>query len=51
MMRDFMLLASRSEDPDTLVFQRRLLIEGDIELDLILKTPLTALILIAGPAD
>ena len=31
---EFMKLANRSEDPDTLFFQRRLLIEGDTELGL-----------------
>ncbi len=35
--RDFMLLAGRSEDPDTLFFQRRLVIEGDTELGLYIK--------------
>jgi len=35
--RDFILLASRSEDPDTLFFQRRLVIEGDTELGLYIK--------------
>lgn len=31
---EFIKLANRSEDPDTLFFQRRLLIEGDTELGL-----------------
>ena len=35
--RDFLLLASRHEDPDTLFFQRRLRIEGDTELGLYVK--------------
>lgn len=35
--KEFILLASRSEDPDTLFFQRRLLIEGDTELALYIK--------------
>jgi len=35
--KEFILLASRSEDPDTLFFQRRLLIEGDTELALSIK--------------
>lgn len=35
--REFILLASRSEDPDTLFFQRRLVIEGDTELGLYIK--------------
>jgi predicted lipid carrier protein YhbT len=35
--REFALLATRREDPDTLFFQRRLLIEGDTELGLFIK--------------
>ena len=35
--KEFILLASRSEDPDSLFFQRRLLIEGDTELALSIK--------------
>ena len=35
--KEFILLASRSEDPDTLFFQRRLTIEGDTELGLYIK--------------
>lgn len=35
--REFILLASRREDPDTLFFQRRLVIEGDTELGLYIK--------------
>ena len=34
---EFMLLAAREEDPDTLMFQRRLNIEGNTELGLMLK--------------
>ncbi len=34
---DFMSIASRQVDPDTLVFQRRLVMEGDTELGLGLK--------------
>ncbi|WP_164880957.1 ubiquinone anaerobic biosynthesis accessory factor UbiT [Aestuariirhabdus litorea] len=34
---EFLLLASRKEDPDTLFFQRRLLIEGDTEIGLEMK--------------
>ncbi len=34
---EFLLLASRLEDPDTLFFQRRLVIEGDTELGLYIK--------------
>ncbi len=35
--KEFVLLASRTEDPDTLFFQRRLVIEGDTELGLHIK--------------
>lgn len=35
--KEFLLLASRREDPDTLFFQRRLSIEGDTELGLHVK--------------
>ncbi|MDH5358666.1 MAG: SCP2 sterol-binding domain-containing protein [Gammaproteobacteria bacterium] len=35
--KEFLLLASRREDPDTLFFQRRLSIEGDTELGLQVK--------------
>jgi predicted lipid carrier protein YhbT len=35
--REFLLLASRREDPDTLFFQRRLSIEGDTEMGLQVK--------------
>ena len=38
--REFLLLALRKEDPDTLFFDRRLLIEGDTELGLIVKNAL-----------
>ena len=38
--RDFALLALRKEDPDTLFFDRRLRIEGDTELGLIVKNAL-----------
>jgi len=40
---DFMQLARRAEDPDTLFFGRRLVIEGDTELGLRLKNALDAL--------
>lgn len=40
---DFMLLAQRREDPDTLFFSRRLSMEGDTELGLLLKNTLDAL--------
>lgn len=33
-LKEFLLLASRSEDPDSLFFQRRLMIEGDTEVGL-----------------
>ena len=39
---DFLALALRREDPDTLFFGRRLLIEGDTELGLLLKNALDA---------
>jgi len=41
--RDFLLLASRQEDPDTLFFRRRLVIEGDTELGLAVKNLIDAL--------
>lgn len=40
---DFIQLALRKEDPDTLFFSRRLLTEGDTELGLLLKNTLDAL--------
>ena len=36
-MRDVVLLANRRADPDTLFFQRKLVIEGDTELGLTMK--------------
>ena len=39
----FMLLATRQEDPDTLFFQRSLMIEGDTELGLGVKNLLDSL--------
>ena len=42
-MRDFALLAARREDPDTLFFSRRLLMEGDTELGLLVKNTLDAI--------
>lgn len=39
-LREFLLLASRREDPDTLFFQRRLQINGDTELGLEVKNML-----------
>lgn len=38
--REFLLLALRKEDPDSLFFDRRLFIEGDTELGLIVKNAL-----------
>lgn len=40
---DFLALALREEDPDTLFFSRRLTIEGDTELGLLLKNTLDTL--------
>jgi predicted lipid carrier protein YhbT len=40
---DFLLLARRQEDPDTLFFSRRLALEGDTELGLLVKNTLDAL--------
>lgn len=40
---DFLALALRREDPDTLFFSRRLVMEGDTELGLLLKNTLDAL--------
>jgi predicted lipid carrier protein YhbT len=41
--RDFFLLATRKEDPDTLFFSRRLVVEGDTELGLVAKNTLDAI--------
>lgn len=41
--RDFCLLAARKEDPDTLFFARRLTMEGDTEVGLIVKNMLDGL--------
>lgn len=41
--REFLLLASRHEDPDTLFFRRRLVIEGDTELGLSIKNLIDSL--------
>lgn len=41
--QDFVLLALRKEDPDTLFFSRRLVMEGDTELGLIVKNTLDAM--------
>jgi len=40
---DFLVLAGRREDPDTLVFQRRLVMQGDTELGLLAKNFLDSL--------
>lgn len=42
---DFLLLARREEDPDTLFFSRRLAMEGDTELGLLVKNTLDAIAL------
>jgi O2-independent ubiquinone biosynthesis accessory factor UbiT len=42
-LADFLALALRREDPDTLFFTRRLVIEGDTELGLTIKNALDAL--------
>jgi predicted lipid carrier protein YhbT len=42
-MRDFALLAARKEDPDTLFFSGRLVMEGDTELGLLVKNTLDAI--------
>ena len=41
--RDFVLLAQRQVDPDTLFFSRRLLMEGDTELGMLVKNTLDAI--------
>lgn len=41
-LEDYVILARRQEDPDTLFFQRRLTIEGDTEIGLALKNLLDA---------
>ena len=41
-LKEFLLLAARSEDPDTLFFQRRLMIEGDTEVGLEVKNLMDA---------
>jgi len=42
-VRDFLALALREEDADTLFFSRRLLMEGDTELGLLVKNTLDAI--------
>ena len=39
-LSDYLALALRTEDPDTLFFSRRLVIEGDTELGLVVKNAL-----------
>lgn len=41
--QDFLRLAQRQEDPDTLFFSRRLSMEGDTELGLVVKNTLDAM--------
>ncbi len=41
--QDFLRLAQRKEDPDTLFFNRRLSMEGDTELGLVVKNAIDAL--------
>ncbi len=41
--QDFLLLAQRRQDPDTLFFNRRLVMEGDTELGLVVKNALDAI--------
>ncbi|MCP1727184.1 putative lipid carrier protein YhbT [Natronospira proteinivora] len=42
-VREFLLLASRREDPDTLFFERRLTVEGDTEMGLLVKNLLDSI--------
>jgi len=42
-LREFVLLANRRVDPDTLFFQRRLIIEGNTELGLTMKNQMDSL--------
>lgn len=42
-LRDFYQLLQRGEDPDTLFFSRRLVMEGDTELGLLVKNTLDSL--------
>lgn len=41
--RDFLALVLREEDPDTLFFSRRLLMEGDTDLGLLVKNTLDSI--------
>lgn len=47
---DLILIVARKQDPDTLFFQRRLQIEGDIELGLCVKNLMGAIELESLPA-
>ncbi len=49
-LNDMILIAARKEDPDTLFFQRRLLIEGDTELGLEVKNLMDSVDLDSLPA-
>lgn len=42
-VREFLLLLGRREDPDTLFFERRLTVEGDTELGLLVKNLLDSI--------
>ncbi|OYV75493.1 MAG: hypothetical protein B7Z66_12585 [Chromatiales bacterium 21-64-14] len=42
-LNDFLLLATRSEDPDSLFFSRRLALEGDTEIGLHVKNVIDAI--------
>ncbi|WP_058910862.1 ubiquinone anaerobic biosynthesis accessory factor UbiT [Entomohabitans teleogrylli] len=46
---DLLMIAARKQDPDTLFFQRRLVIEGDTELGLYVKNLMDAIELEAMP--
>jgi O2-independent ubiquinone biosynthesis accessory factor UbiT len=48
--RDYLSLALRREDPDTLFFTRRLVMEGDTDLGLVVKNALDAVDWDALPA-
>lgn len=49
-MNDLILIAARKEDPDTLFFQRKLVIEGDTELGLYVKNLMDSIDLDSMPA-
>ena len=48
-LRDYIALLTREEDPDTLFFGRRLLMEGDTDLALLMKNTLDGIELPANP--